>query len=83
MSGFTPAAVREWRGTQVKTGPTQRAHAYGLLRTIMNTAIADDVISANPCRVRGASQSKRAKKIRPATLAELKCSSRRCPRGTG
>ncbi|WP_433187775.1 tyrosine-type recombinase/integrase [Actinoallomurus sp. CA-150999] len=72
VTSVTPAAVREWNAAlKTKTGPTQRAHAYGLLRTIMNTAVADDVISANPCRVRGAGQSKRAKNIRPATLAEL------------
>ncbi|WP_433174185.1 tyrosine-type recombinase/integrase [Actinoallomurus sp. CA-150999] len=72
VSGITPAAVREWHADlKDRTGPTARAHAYALVRTIMNTAVADDVISANPCRVRGAGQSKRAKKIRPATLAEL------------
>jgi integrase len=48
-----------------------RAHAYSLLRTIMNTALADDVIPANPCRVRGAGSVKRARQIREASLAEL------------
>jgi integrase len=32
---------------------------------------ADEVIAANPCRVRGGGSVKRAKKIRPASLAEL------------
>src|ERR1700730_2867653 len=54
-----------------ETGPTMRAHAYSLLRTIMNTALADDVIPANPCRVRGAGSVKRARQIREASLAEL------------
>jgi integrase len=72
VASITPAAVREWHAAlKATTGPTQRAHAYGLLRTIMNTAVADDLIPANPCRVRGAGQSKRAKKIRPASLPEL------------
>ena len=48
-----------------------RAHSYSLLRTILNTALADDIIAANPCRVRGAGSAKRARQIRPATLAEL------------
>jgi integrase len=52
-------------------GPTARAHAYALLRTVMNIAVADDLIPANPCRVRGAGQTRRVKKIVPATLAEL------------
>jgi integrase len=37
----------------------------------MNTAMADELIAANPCRVRGGGSSKRAKKIKPATLGEL------------
>jgi integrase len=53
------------------TGPTRRAHAYALLRSILNRAVADDLIGSNPCRVRGAGHMKRAKHIRPATLAEL------------
>lgn len=74
----TPAAVREWHaklargdGKKIKDRPTARAHAYGLLRTIMNTAVADEVRDSNPCRVRGGGSAKRAKRIRPASLLEL------------
>lgn len=72
-----PSAVREWHSQlarangKVRDRPTARAHAYGLLRTIMNTAVADEVRGDNPCRVRGGGQVKRAVRIRPATLAEL------------
>lgn len=48
-----------------------RAQTYALLRTIFNTALADELVDANPCRVRGAGSTTRAKKIRPATVAEL------------
>lgn len=69
---ITPTAVREWNAAlKSKTGPTARAHSYGLLRTICNTAVADELIAANPCRVRGGGSTKRARKIRPATLDEL------------
>jgi integrase len=72
VPAITPAEVRTWHAAQGKrTGPTARAHSYALLRTIMNTAVADDLIAANPCRVRGAGQSKRVKKVQPASLAEL------------
>lgn len=74
----TPAAVRAWHaklargdGKKIKDRPTARAHAYGLLRTIMNTAVADELRESNPCRVRGGGSARRAVKIRPATLAEL------------
>lgn len=70
LDKISPAAVRAWH-SRLETGPTRRAHAYSLLRTILNTAVADDVIAANPCRLRGAGQSRRVKEIRPATLDEL------------
>jgi integrase len=70
IASITPAAVRAWHAS-LKTGPTAKAHAYGLLRTIMATAVADDVISSSPCRVRGAGQAKRVKRIQPASLPEL------------
>ena len=72
VAAITPALVREWYGhLKDATGPTMRARAYGLLRTILNTAVADEVIAANPCRVRGGGSVRRAKQIRPAGLHEL------------
>ena len=72
LTAITPAMVREWHaGLRTETGPTQRARAYSLLRTILGTAVTDDVIPANPCRVRGAGSAKTARDIRPASLAEL------------
>jgi integrase len=79
VADVKPAAVRAWYATLcradeakgLKDRPTARAHTYSLLRTIMNTAISDELVAANPCRIRGAGQTKRAKKIQPATLAEL------------
>src|SRR5260221_270616 len=72
VTAITPAAVREWHARlRSQTGPTMTAHAYSLLRTILNTALADDMIPANPCRVRGAGSAKRARQIRAASLAEL------------
>jgi integrase len=53
------------------TGPTIRAHAYSLIRTILNSAVADDVIASNPCRVRGAGSANRSRQIKPASVAEL------------
>ena len=73
LDDITPARVRAWHaGLGERTGPTRRAHAYGLLKAILATAVADDIIDANPCRIRGASKTTRARTIRPATLAELK-----------
>ncbi|MFP5335743.1 MAG: tyrosine-type recombinase/integrase, partial [Actinomycetes bacterium] len=72
LVAITPAKVAEWDHDLGKqTGPTYRAHAYSLLRTIFRTAIDEDEVVTSPCRVRGAGQSKRVKKIKPASLAEL------------
>ncbi len=71
VKDITPESVRRWHSTTAASTPTLRAHAYAVLRTIMNTAVSDDVIPANPCRIRGAGQAKRARKIKPATLEEL------------
>lgn len=58
--------VREWYALLGPTRPTLRSHAYGLLRTIMGSALQDQVIDHNPAHIRGAGNAKRAKKIKPA-----------------
>lgn len=71
LAQITPAAVRAWHAGLLPGRPTQRAHVYSLLRTILNTAVADDLLPANPCRVQGAGSVRRQRTIRPATLIEL------------
>ncbi len=71
MSRVAPAKVRAWHASLDPTRPTQRAHAYGLLRTIMTTAVADEVVAANPCRIRGAGTARTRHQTRVATLPEL------------
>jgi integrase len=49
-----------------------RAHAYSLLRTILETARKRDrLIEVNPCEIVGAGSTERKSKTRPATVAEL------------
>jgi integrase len=69
---ITPELVDEWyEHTAVET-PTYRAHAYGLLRTILGTAVDRGLIrTANPAKVRGGGSTERVRKVRPASLAEL------------
>jgi integrase len=80
VPSIAPADVRTWHAAlSAKTGPTARAHAYDLLRAVLKTAVDDDLIVANPCRIRGASQTKRVRKVRPATLAELEAITKAVP----
>lgn len=71
LAGITPAAVRVWHADTGTATPTTRAHAYSLLRTILGTAVTDGEIPANPCHIRGAGTTKRARKVEPLTLAQL------------
>ncbi len=71
LTEITPGSVRTWHALSGTATPTLRAHAYGLMRTILGTAEKDELISRNPCYVRGAGNSVRVHKVKPLTLEEL------------
>jgi integrase len=71
LAAITPASVRQWHAGLLPGKPSMRAQCYAMLRAIMNTALDDELISVNPCRVRGAGQTVRVRKIRPASVHEL------------
>lgn len=69
---ITPEMVDHWYAETAIGRPTTRAHAYSLLRTILGTAVDRNLITtANPAKVRGGGSTQRAKKVQPATMAEL------------
>ena len=53
---LTLARVRRWRKKLLDSGvsPITTAKAYRLLRAVMNTALDDELIKRNPCRIKGA-----------------------------
>lgn len=57
VSDISPPIVRRWRADKLAsgTGPTTVAKAYALLRAILGTAVADQMIRRNPCTIKGAS----------------------------
>ena len=63
LAGITKKTVSDWfaevsSAVNPRTGKkqyTQASRAYGLLKAIMESAVTDDLIDANPCTVRGAS----------------------------
>lgn len=71
LSAIKPKDVRNWHAETLTDKPTMRSHAYSLLRTIMASAVNDELIDANPCRIVGAGRAKRVHKIRPASVEEL------------
>jgi integrase len=71
LSTITPADVRDWHAVTLVDRPTLRSHAYSLLRTIFSSAVNDELIDANPCRIVGAGRTDRVHKIKPASVDEL------------
>lgn len=71
IASITADDVRAWHAKLGAKTPTLRAHCYGLMRTIMGTALSDGKIKVNPCVIRGAGSARRVHKIRPATLDEI------------
>ncbi len=71
VGDVTPAKVRSWHAKAAAvTGPTALAQAYRLLRALLGVAVADEVIAANPCRLRNASTPKAARPSRALTAKE-------------
>ena len=68
---LTPARVREWHAGLGSAHPTRNAHAYALLHAICATAVADEVLDANPCRIRAAMQTKRKRDVDVLTPAQV------------
>lgn len=58
LDKITPAHVRRWHAeVGTLTGPTAVRQAYAVLRAVLNTAVADEAVQRNPCRIKGAGQA--------------------------
>ncbi|GHJ40488.1 site-specific integrase [Streptomyces sp. TS71-3] len=55
LDEISPPAVRTWRAERLKaTGATTVAKSYRLLKAVLQTAVDDDILRTNPCRIKGA-----------------------------
>ncbi|MBV8819548.1 MAG: hypothetical protein JO022_14405, partial [Acidobacteriaceae bacterium] len=68
---LTPAKIRAWHAGLGSGRPTRNAHAYALLHAICATAVTDEVLDANPCRIRAAMQTKRKRDVDVLTPAQV------------
>ncbi len=68
---ITPRQVRAWFDSLDADKPTQRQHAYALLKSIMAACVAEELISSNPCRLRSAGKRKTTRLMQPATVEQL------------
>jgi integrase len=71
LVALAPARVREWHAGLGTDTPTQTAHAYALLHAICVTAIQDELLDANPCRIRAAMTTKRKRHIEVLNPAQV------------
>lgn len=51
LRNVTGAAVRSWYASLTGAKPTARAHAYQLLHAVLATAVADELLPANPAHI--------------------------------
>ncbi|MGK4907024.1 tyrosine-type recombinase/integrase [Streptomyces albus] len=72
LDEITPPRVRAWRTERLKTtgAKTTVAKSYRLLKAIMETAVDDELIRRNPCRIKGAGKEKAAER-RVATVTQV------------
>jgi integrase len=68
---LSPAKIRQWHTELGADHPTRNAHAYALLHAVCATAVQDEVLDANPCRIRAAMQTKRKRDVHVLTPAEV------------
>jgi integrase len=54
LSSITTDAIRAWHATALPDSPAYRAQAYGLVRAVLATAVADGHLPFNPAQIRGA-----------------------------
>ena len=72
INRITSAAVRTWHASLRRQGVGQVtvAKAYRLLKAILNTAVEDELLPRNPCRLKGAGVERSAER-KPPSLAEV------------
>ncbi len=69
LGKLTPSLVREWRSQlAANLSPNSVAKCYRLLRTILETAVVDELIIRNPCVIKGAGAERTAE--RPVATVE-------------
>lgn len=64
LDQITPPRVRSWRSERLDTtgAETTVAKSYRLLKAILETAVEDELIRRNPCRIRGAGKETAAER---------------------
>ncbi len=71
---ITPVAIRSWYSGLGNDNPRRNSQVYGLLHSILATAVHDELLKSNPCQITGAMSSRRKREpviLTPAEIAAL------------
>ncbi len=72
LRAITPERVRTWHGAVIASaGHDQAAKSYRLLSAVLNTAVSDERIARNPCRIRGGGREAAPERPMPTTADVL------------
>jgi integrase len=71
VTNLRPVMIRDWYAATLRDKPTMRSHAYQLLHAICKTAVADELLSVNPCQIEGATATKRSRELTVPDIAQL------------
>lgn len=73
LDKITPALVRTWHAKVLEVAPTPARQSYATLRAILNTAVHDEALAKNPCRVprAGTARSKERPLLSPDQVSDL------------
>ena len=70
LARISAGQVRAWYALTSARTPAAATSAYRLLRAIFNTAVTDDLVARNPCRIRGAGADRSQERPIP-TVAQV------------
>jgi integrase len=71
IRSITPMTVRAWYAKLDKQYPTRNTHIYGLFKTIMKSAVNDQILTVSPANITGALTTKPKHKGTPVTPDQL------------
>lgn len=71
LDRITPEVIRVWYRSLAPDAPTVRARTYALVKTILASAVDEDLIDSQPCRLRGASNARVQTEVLIATPEQV------------
>ncbi|OFP86537.1 site-specific integrase [Corynebacterium sp. HMSC059E07] len=72
LARITPKEVRTWYAEQISTGKkTSVGRQYDFMKSVFKSAVEDELIPSNPCKVTGGSKVSTEVKVKAPTDAEL------------